>query len=292
MNLSSLFSWLMALLLTSQVQAQDPVFQDIIYASPDGLDLDLDIYLPETDSAAPLVIYLHGGIWRLGDKSGERNYGYIRPFLENGYAVASLNFRASTDAPFPAMVHDIKAAIRYLRANAADLRFNASGIAVIGSSSGAHLAQVVGTSNGHPQLEGSLGNHLNTSSDVQAIISYFGASDLTTILEQSTPFGLIIREPALELLLGTQPDDNDYLAQLASPVVHVDENDPPLLLFHGDMDPQMPVNQSLQMFGAYKAADLHVIFEPVHGAMHGGPEFFEEQHLSTAIDFLGHTIGR
>lgn len=283
-------SWLFTLLFLNALQAlaQAPAYQDIIYASPQGMDLGLDIYLPENVSSPPLVIQVHGGAWRFGTKEG----GVPLDYVNNGYAVASLDFRQSTDAPFPAMVHDIKAAIRFLRANARQYGFDATRIAITGQSSGAHLALEVGVSNGHPELEGTLGNHLDTSSDVQAILSYFAASDLTTILSQSTPFGLGVREPALELLLGALPEENESLAKLASPFYLVDANDPPLLLLHGDRDPQMPINQTLQMFGAYKEKGLDVTFDPVHGAVHGGPGFYDEEHLATALDFLNRTIGK
>ena len=267
--------------------AQPVQYKDIIYASPDGIDLGLDIYLPENANMPPLIIRVHGGGWRFGSKDG----GVPMEFVENGYALASLDFRPATQAPFPAMVFDIKAAVRFLRANATDYGYDASRIVIMGDSSGAHLAQVVGVSNGQPELEGTVGQSLDTSSNVQAIISYFGASDLTTILSQSTPFGLGVREPSLELLLGALPDENEALAKLASPVTLVDENDPPLLLLHGDRDPQMPINQSLQMLGAYKALSLDVTFDPVHGAVHGGPQFFDDEHLATALDFLARTVG-
>lgn len=286
---SILTSGLLAALVISSLPAlgQHREFRDINYASPDGKDLGLDIYMPEGIEAPPLVVQIHGGAWRFGSKDG----GVPMQFVDHGYAVASLDFRHSTDAPFPAMVHDIKAAVRFLRANAGYYGYDAGRIAVTGASSGAHLAQVVGVSNGHPMLEGDLGEYLDTSSDVQAILSYFGASDLTTILSQSTPFGLSVREPALELLLGALPEDNEELAKLASPITLVDAGDPPLMLLHGDMDPQMPVNQSLNMLGAYKALGLDVTFDPVHGAVHGGPGFFDEEHLANALAFLARTIG-
>lgn len=270
-----------------EISAQSE-FKDVIYASPDGMDLGLDLYLPENGDNPALIVQVHGGAWRFGNKEG----GVPLQFVEHGFAVASLDFRQSTDAAFPAMVHDIKAAIRYLRANADVYGYNATNIAITGASSGAHLAQVVGVSNGHTELEGTLGNHLDTFSDVQAILSYFGASDLTTILSQSTPFGLNVRAPALEFLLGALPENDEAKTKLASPVYLVDANDPPLLLLHGDRDPQMPINQSLQMLGAYKAANLDVLFDPVHGAVHGGPGFFDEGHLATALAFLQRTLNK
>ena len=207
---------------------QSPDFGDVIYARVNNTDLKLDIYLPQNSTNPPLIVQVHGGAWRFGTKQS----GVPLALVEQGYALASLDFRQSTDAPFPAMIHDIKAAIRFLRANAARYGFTAEKIAITGASSGAHLAQVVGVSNGHPILEGNVGNHPDTSSDVQAIVSYFGASDLTTILSQSTPFGLEVRTPALELLLGSLPEQNPALAKLASPVSLVNDDAPPIFIFH------------------------------------------------------------
>jgi dipeptidyl aminopeptidase/acylaminoacyl peptidase len=124
------------------------------------------------------------------------------------------------------------------------------------------------------------------SSAVQGIISFYGGANLTTILKQSTPHGLSVRVPALDLLLGGQPDDLPALARLASPVFHVDRNDPPLLLLHGDQDPQMPINQSHELCGAYQKVNAPVQFEVVHGAAHGGAEFYDAERLGIVKEFL------
>ena len=213
-------------------------------------------------------------------------------FVEHGIATASLDFRLSTEARFPAAVHDIKAAIRFLRANASEYGYRTDRIAISGSSSGGHLAALVGVTNGHTAMEGTVGDHPDQSSDVQAIVSYFGASNLTTILAQSTPHGLNVREPALTLLLGALPESAKELAELASPVFHVDRSDPPLLLVHGDQDPQMPINQAHELEGAYKQLGLDVSLDVVHGAAHGGDAFFSGDHLTRALEFLHRTIGR
>ena len=240
-----------------------PEHKDIVYGTVDGKDLGLDIYLPSNADSPPLIVFVHGGAWRRGDKE---RVGPMLQFVDAGFAVASLDFRQSTEARFPAMVHDIKGAIRFLRAHRGDYGYDSTRIAVSGSSSGAHLAALVGVTNGHSELEGNVGGNLGISSDVRAIISYYGASDLTTILEQSTPFGLGVRKPALELLLGAIPEEVPELAELASPIQHVDPSDPPLLLLHGDRDPQMPINQSHQLEGAYENLGLDVYFDVVHGA--------------------------
>ena len=206
-------------------------------------------------------------------------------------ATASLDFRQSTDARFPAQIHDIKAAIRFLRAKAADYGYRTDRIAIAGTSSGGHLAALTGVTNGHRDFEGSVGDYAAFSSEAQAIVSYFGASNLTTILKQSTPFGLGVREPALMRLLGALPEAVSGLAELASPVFHVDQGDPPLLLLHGDQDPQMPINQSHELDGAYKRLELDVGFDVVHGAAHGGDAFFADEHLERALAFLRRTIG-
>jgi acetyl esterase/lipase len=262
-------------------------FTDIVYATVDGKDLALDLYMPAGVARPALLVWVHGGAWRSGTKAKPP-----MAFVENGIAMASLDFRQSGDARFPAAVHDIKAAIRFLRAKASDYGYRVDRIAIAGSSSGGHLAALVGVSNGQKDLEGAVGGHLKQSSDVAAIIDYYGASNLTTILAQSTPFGLNMRRPALELLLGALPDGAPRLAELASPVVHVDRSDPPLLIFHGDQDPQMPINQSHELQGAYEKMGLDVHFDVVHGAAHGGDLFFSPERVARAVAFVRRTIGK
>lgn len=281
---------LSSLLLSQSGFAQNvQEYKDVVYGTVDGKDLGLDIYVPSNVESPPLLVFAHGGAWRNGTKD---RVGPMLEFVGAGFAVASLDFRQSTEARFPAMVHDIKGAVRFLRAHRDDFGYDSNRIAISGSSSGAHLAALVGVTNGHRDLEGNVGGNLGTSSDVQAIISYFGASDLTTILAQSTPFGLGVRKPALELLLGAIPEEVPEIAELASPVKHVDPTDPPLLLLHGDRDPQMPINQSHQLEGAYKSLGLDVYFDVVHGAAHGPHSAFATpNHLDRAISFLKRTIG-
>jgi acetyl esterase/lipase len=213
-------------------------------------------------------------------------------FVEHGYAMASLDFRQSGEARFPANVHDIKAAIRFLRAKSREYGYRSDRMAIAGSSSGGHLAALVGVTNGHTDLEGTVGAHLQESSSIAAIIDYYGASNLTTILAQSTPHGLSVRQPALDLVLGAQPDKVPALAQLASPVAHVEGTDPPLLIFHGDQDPQMPINQSHELEGAYAQLGLDAELVVVHGAAHGGDAFYSAENVQRAVNFLSEQLDR
>lgn len=260
--------------------------RDVTYATVDGRAMQLDLYLPQGVRNPPLLVWVHGGAWRQGSRTSAR-----REFVGNGIATASVSYRLSTEARFPAQVHDIKAAIRFLRARAGDYGYRTDRIAISGDSAGAHLAALVGVSGGVDALEGTVGDHLRESSRVQAILDYYGASNLTTILAQSTPFGLGVREPALELLLGGLPDAVPALARLASPVLHVNAGDPPLLVFHGDQDPQMPINQSHELVGAYETHQLDADMVVVHGAAHGGDRFYAGTHLARALAFLQKTIG-
>ena len=254
---------------------------DIEYAKVGETSLKLDLHRPQGENP-PLIVYVHGGGWRAGSKEDVP----IADLYDKGFAIASVDYRLSTQAVFPAQVHDIKAAIRFLRANADVFHLNTTKIAIIGSSAGGHLAALVGVSNGNPDLEGKVGEHLDQSSDVQTIVSYYGASNLETILSQSTPKGRDFRIPALKLLLGDTPDKKPELARLASPVTHLDKHDPPLLLIHGDADPQMPPQQSQELAKAYESLGLPVTLILLPGSLHGGAEFYDEERTGIVAKFL------
>jgi len=254
----------------------------IQYAAVDGHRLLLDLYLPEGVERPPLVVWIHGGAWRRGTRADMP----LVDLVQSGFAVASVDYRLSPVARFPAQVHDCKAAIRFLRGSAERLGINAERIGVAGASAGGHLAALVGTTNAHKELEGEVGDCDDQSSAVQAIADYYGPTNFTTILQQSTPHGLSVRVPALKLLLGDVPEKQPDLARLASPVLHVDPKDPPLLLIHGDQDPQVPINQSHELHGAYEKHKLPVRFEVVHGGAHGGDGFYDCQRNALVREFF------
>jgi acetyl esterase/lipase len=273
----------LALVLAAGARADTQT--DIEYARAGELVLKLDLHRPQVANP-PLIVYVHGGAWRAGSKSDVP----IAPLLEKGFAIASVDYRLSTQAVFPAQIHDIKAAIRFLRAKAAEFRLNTEKIVIMGSSAGGHLAALVGVTNGDKMLEGRIGEHLDQSSRVDAIVSLYGASNLQSILAQSTEFGLTVRIPALKLLLGDLPEKKPELAKLASPVAHLDKDDPPLLLIHGDADPQMPHEQSRECASAYEALKLRVKLVTLPGSRHGGEEFYDDERSRLVEAFLNEAL--
>ena len=259
---------------------------DIPYAKAAGRTLCLDLYLPsQVYKNPPLLVWIHGGAWMRGSKESI-NLG----FVEMGFAMASIEFRLSGISRFPAQIHDIKAAIRFLRFVASDYGYDATNLGILGVSSGGHLAALVGVTNEVDAFEGEIGEHLDQSSSVQSVVSYFGASNLTTILDQSTPHGLSVRVPALDLFIGGQPDKVLEIARAASPVFHVNCQSPPLFLVHGDQDPQMPINQSHELYGIYQKYGVEAHFEVVHGGYHGGDEFFDSRINKMLFEFLSRHI--
>lgn len=263
--------------------------RDIVYARH-AEPLRLDLYMPANvapEVKPPLIVWVHGGAWR----SGSRDKVPIKGLLEHGYAIASVDYRLSPVARFPAQAHDLHAAIRYLRAHAGEHGYDARKIAIAGSSAGGHLAALVGVTADVKELTGEVGEETEESSAVAAVIDLYGPTNFTTILEQSTVHGLGVRVPALQLLLGGQPEDKVELARLASPVFHVDAKDPPLLILHGDQDVQVPINQSHELHAAYKKSGVPVRFEVVHGGGHGGKAFQSDAAMELMRRFLDEHVG-
>jgi acetyl esterase/lipase len=278
----------LALFLAGPLRAQErKAIENIEFAKVGDRSLQLDLYVPAGAVKPPLVVYVHGGGWR----AGKRDNIPLGKLVWRGFAVASIDYRLSTEATFPAQAFDIKGAIRFLRAHAKEYGVDASRIAIAGSSAGGHLAALTGVTNGVKELEGTVGGNLQASSDVQAIMDFFGASDLESIMEQSTPTAQAMRGPALQLLLGGSPAEKPALAKLASPVTHVGAGDPPLLIIHGDADPQMPYEQAQELQRAYEKAGLSVQFVTIPGGKHGGPEFYDETRTDLMAAFLTKAMG-
>lgn len=257
------------------------ITKDILYAHTPQKDLKLDLYLPGVVQHPYLILWIHGGAWSGGSKEDPP-----LDLFTKGYALASIEYRLTTEAIFPAFMHDIKAAVRYLRAKASSYGYHADKIFIWGSSAGGHLAALAGVTNGIIELEGTLGDYLNVSSNLQGIIDFYGPSNLTTILAQSTPHGIQVRAPALAKMFGKPIDQIKDGLEKASPVYYVDAEDPPLFICHGDQDIQVPVNQSIELYGKYKALNLPVQLEYAYGAGHGGKQYSDPKLIEKMDAFL------
>lgn len=268
------------ILLIRVISAQK-VTKDILFATTPEKELKLDLYLPDQANPPHLVIWVHGGAWHSGSKENPP-----MELVKRGYAMASISYRRTVEAKFPALIHDIKAAVRFLRAHANQYGYRSDKIILWGSSAGGHLVALAGLTNGNQLLEGKIGNDLKTSSDVQVVLDFFGPTDLTTIMAQSTPHGVNVRGPALTLMFGKPLDQAAEELKLASPVYQVDKTDPPLFICHGDQDNQVPINQSIQLYGKYRELGLNVQLEYVHGAGHGGKAFSEPGLIDKVDQFL------
>ena len=247
--------------------------RDLEYAGAGGKALKLDLYLPEkSDRPLPLIVWIHGGAWRAGNKGG---CPALR-FVDRGYAAASIDYRLSQEAIFPAQIHDCKAAIRWLRAHAKEYQIDPNRIGVWGSSAGGHLVALLGTSGDVKELEGDEGN-LDQSSRVQAVCDWFGPTDFCQMAAHSSPNAKIKHDDAgspESLLVGGPIQDSKDKVAKANPITYVSKDDPPFLIMHGDKDDLVPHHQSELLNEALKKAGVDVTFKTVEGAGHGfgGPE--------------------
>ena len=279
------FSALILVLLVCPPLAADPQprHADVVFATVGDQALKLDLYLPEGVADPPLVVWIHGGGWRGGSKSKVP----IRAVVQDGYALASIEYRFTDRQIFPAQIHDCKGAIRWLRSNAQRYGYRADWIAVAGSSAGGHLALLLGTSGKVHQLEGETAGNLDQSSSVQAVIDYYGPADFMLRRKTQPDRALTEKSGSFALLGGLrdgkiEPD----LERLASPTTHVDPTDPPLLVFHGTNDKTVLLDQSQRIESVYRQKGLPVQLVTVRGAGHGGSKFYSGENLERVRSFL------
>ena len=257
------------------------VRKDLEFANVNGKSLKLDLYLSGATDA-PLVVFIHGGGWRAGSKDNCP----ISWLTDHGYAVASISYRLTDQAVFPAQLHDCKAAVRWLRTHAAEYGFSTERIAVAGSSAGGHLAALLGTTTGVKELEGTVGGNLEQSSHVDAIVDYYGATDFLQRIK-TQPHKTVKKGSIVNLLLGGPADEKSDLARLASSAFHVTNDDPPLLIFHGRKDNTVLLGQSERIVRAYQKANLPATLYVLEDAGHGGAEFYSGENRERLVSFLG-----
>ena len=241
------------------------IYRDLAYVSDGHPRQKLDLYIPDDGAALPLVVWVHGGAFRMGDKAD----GVPTALLDAGYALAGVNYRLSQHALFPAQIEDVKAAVRWLRAHAATYRLDPDRFGAWGPSAGGHLVAMLGTT-GHLDIF-DVGENLDVSSRVRAVVDYFGPTDFLQMDAQRPPDGMVHDtpdSPESELVGGPIQAHPDRVAR-ANPITYVTADAPPFLIVHGDQDPLVPYPQSVLLHRALVDAGVPVVFYTVEGGGHG-----------------------
>ena len=323
----------------SDLTSMAPIYKDVVFASvknDDGAprDLKMNIFKPQaTGETVPVLVFIHGGGWAIGDYQGDdaprsekapapaispasaqfaagedeisrtvaadSAYKVFKRVLNDGIAFVSIDYRLSGEAAFPAQIYDVKGAIRFLRAHADEYGIDPNRIAVAGNSAGGHLAMELATTGDIKELEGDVGGNLDYSSEVMAVVDYYGPTDLFTMGPEMDP-DLQSPEAAFEThdspqaaeatLLGFDKEGQGVaalrelreqgdttspywskveLAELASPIQHVTPNDPPAFIAHGGRDFVVPIEQSLRIRDALNKVGVENIFMSNSKAPHG-----------------------
>lgn len=279
---------------TKTVQPTDVPMEntDLAYATVSDAE-KLDLFLPPGKGPFPTVIYVHGGGWFGGDKVNPTSEIMRAAVLENGYAFARLNYRLSGEAIFPAAVHDVKTAVRWLRAHAEEYHLDSTKFAAWGDSAGGNLVALLGTSCGVGDLEGADLGYAEQSSCVQAVIDWFGATDLLQIQQGYDEINCSARKkegflPSEIMYLGGPPDQVQDKIVAANPITYVSPDDPPFLIQHGTKDCTIPPQQSQLLYDALApvvGAD-HVTLMLLEGLDHASTWFHKPPNMEYIVDFL------
>ncbi|MBV6500185.1 MAG: hypothetical protein CJBNEKGG_02655 [Prosthecobacter sp.] len=261
--------------------------RDLPYAATDNPRQKLDLYLPKNrrpGKPLPVIVFIHGGGWRAGDKSS--GISNLSRFVESGdYAGVSVGYRLTQEAQWPAQIHDCKAAIRWIKAHAAEHGLDATKIGVWGSSAGGHLVSFLGTSGDVKELEGTLGAHLDQDSGVTCVVNYFGPEDFLTMIRQPSSVDRTKgRDYPEALLLGGPVPEREAAAREASPVTHVSKGDAPFFTAHGTEDPLVPFAQAEEIHAALKKAGVSSLLQVMSGGGHGFRSPLLEERVKQFLD--------
>jgi len=274
----------------------DRSFTNVAYAAQSSAQ-KLDLYLPATgEGPFPLIISIHGGAFMMGDKADGQEDAMMAG-LERGYAVASINYRLSSEAKFPAAIQDVKAAIRFLRAHAAEYQLNPDKFATWGGSAGGNLAALAATSGGVAALQDDALGNAGVSDTVQVAVDWFGPIYFSTM---DAEFAALGQSAAMGATNSANSPETKYLGATigsaaaeplvaqASPLTYIDSMDPPMFVQHGTADRNIPITQS-QNFADSLARSIgaeKVSYHVLEGAGHGTSQFSAASNVSMVLDFL------
>jgi acetyl esterase/lipase len=250
----------------SRLPADATLDQSLVYETINGRELPLDLYRPQAAMPTPLVIWIHGGGWKSGSKAG--GGPAVVQLLQRGYAVASVEYRLSGEAIFPAAIADCKAAVSFLRLHAEKYNLDPKRFGVWGSSAGGHLVSLLGTTNDvddfdiHPVTR-------KASSNVQAVCNWFGPSDFLRMNDFPGKIDHDRGDSPESLLIGVPIQKDPKKVQRANPATYASAGDPPFLHLHGDKDQLVPFNQSEILHEALKASGVETTLYKVVGGGHG-----------------------
>jgi acetyl esterase/lipase len=237
------------------------MLKDVTYCTTDGVDLKMDVYGPwKPAGPSPVVMFVHGGGWVAGTKTGTPGMSYFLELARRGYTTFSIDYRLSPTVTFPAHIIDVKCAVRHIRANAAEYNIDPNRIGAWGASAGGHLVALLGTADESAGWD--VGQYLDQSSRVNVVVDMYGVHDFTTEYVVGNLRGLD------RMVFGAASPADPKLAQ-ASPVTYITPDDPPVLLLHGDMDTTIPVTQSQIFHDRLVAGGVSSVYVVVHNAGHG-----------------------
>ena len=265
---------------------------DVAYASSSAAQ-KLDIYLPdEGDGPFPVIVSVHGGAFLMGDKADFQVNAMLNG-LKRGYAVVSINYRLSGEAIFPAQIFDVKAAIRFIKANATQYKLNPNKIAAWGGSAGGHLVSLLGTSGGVKKLEDKKMGNANHSSNVQAVVDWFGPINFIQMDEDFKKSGKgkadhSEADSPESKLIGKQITTAPALVKAANPTTYITKDDPPFFIQHGTVDRLVPTEQSINFSVALQKVlgKEKVTLKLLEGVDHGGPQYETKENIEMVFAFL------
>ena len=273
-----LFVALIAPANTSVCRADVRVERNVEYSNPDNQHLQLDVAIPEGSGPFPAVLCIHGGGFRAGTRDGYE--GLIKKLAEHGYVAATVTYRLAPKYQFPAAIYDVKAAVRWLRANAKEYKIDPDRIGVTGGSAGGHLAQFLGVTADQKQFEGDGGN-ADQSSRVACVVNFYGPSDFTKSYGKSVDAAEV-----LPLFLGGDLEHARRKHIESSPLYWVTPDAAPTLCIHGTKDNYVAFEQAEWIVDRLKAASVEATLMPMEGAGHGFKGADEEKAEAAMLKFF------